>query len=75
MADPRTYHFKLPRYTGPRLPEPPVAWYPGARAHAAHCTSERTAFGDGRVRAFVIHATAGASSSGAMSVMAAHRAS
>ena len=75
MADPRTYHFKLPRYTGPRLPEPPRAWYPGVEAHSPFCTSERTLHGDGRVRAFVIHATAGASSAGAMSVMAAHTAS
>lgn len=69
MADPRTYHFRLPRYAGPRLPEPPNAWYPEVRKHSPLCTSERTARADGRVRAFVIHATAGASSAGAMSVM------
>ena len=69
MADPRAYHFRLPPYAGPRLPEPPNAWYPDVRAHAPLCTSERTARGDGRVRAFVVHATAGSSSAGAMSVM------
>lgn len=75
MPDPRAFHLTLPRYTGPRLPEPPHAWYPGVKAHWTASTSERAARGDGTVRAFVIHATAGASSAGAMTVMQEHRAS
>ncbi|HBG06380.1 MAG: hypothetical protein A2075_00250 [Geobacteraceae bacterium GWC2_58_44] len=69
MADPKTFHFKLPPYQGPPLPEPANSWYPGIKAHHAASTSDRTKKCDGKVRAFVIHATAGASSSGAMSVM------
>lgn len=69
MADPKTYHFKLPRYQGAPLPEPPHAWYPGARDLEPNVTSDRTLHSDGRVRAFVIHATAGVSSRDAMSVM------
>ena len=30
------------------LPEPPHAWFPEVKRHAPHCTSERTARGDGR---------------------------
>lgn len=69
MADPRTYHFKLPRYVGGPIPEPPHAWYPGAREMEDTVTSPRTGKSDGKVRAFVIHATDGADSKGAMSVM------
>lgn len=69
MGDPRRYHFKLPAYSGPRLPEPAHAWYPDVQRHSPLCTSERTAHGDGRIRAVVMHATAGHSSAGAMSVM------
>ena len=75
MGDPTTYHFKLPPYQGPPLPEPPHSWYPGVQAHHAASTSDRTLRSDGKIRAFVIHATAGASSAGAMSVMFNHRAS
>ena len=75
MGTPRTYHFKLPPYRGAPLPEPPGAWYPGVKPHWASCTSERTQRGDGVVRAVVIHATAGSSSAGAMSVLFAHQAS
>ena len=75
MANPKTYHFKLPPYQGPPLPEPPNSWYPGIQAHHIASTSDRTLRSDGRIRAFVIHATAGASSAGAMSVMFNHKAS
>lgn len=75
MGDPVTYHFKLPPYQGSPLPEPPHSWYPGVQAHHAASTSDRTLRSDGKIRAFVIHATAGASSAGAMSVMFNHRAS
>ena len=73
MADPTTFHFRLPRYTGAALPEPPHAWYPGIRGLHPLCTSDRRARGgDGRVRAFVIHATEGDSSAGAVTRMAEH---
>lgn len=75
MADPKTYHFKLPKYKGEKLPEPPVEWFPGVQDHHGDATSPRTLKSDGKVRAFIIHATAGNSSSGAMSVMFAHDAS
>jgi N-acetylmuramoyl-L-alanine amidase len=76
MANPRTFHFRLPPYQGPPIAEPPHAFYPGVQAHWSQATRARTALGhDGRVRAFVIHATAGSNSAGAMSVMFAHRAS
>ncbi|MEW6734416.1 MAG: N-acetylmuramoyl-L-alanine amidase [Acidobacteriota bacterium] len=75
MVDPKTFHFQLPRYEGPPLPEPPRAWYPGVQQHISKSTSDRAFRSDGRVRAIVIHATAGATSAGAMSVMFEHRAS
>ena len=75
MANPKTYHFKLPPYQGVALPEPPNSWYPGIQAHHAASTSDRTQHSDGKIRAFVIHATSGANSSGAMSVMFEHHAS
>lgn len=75
MTDPRTYHFRLPRYQGAPLPEAPNASYPGIDPHLVACTSRRTLHGDGRVRAFVIHATAGYSSSSAMSMLFEHKAS
>lgn len=75
MGNPITYHFELPPYQGTPLPEPPHLWYPGVQAHHAGSTSDRTLRSDGKIKAFVIHATAGASSAGAMSVMFDHRAS
>lgn len=75
MPNPRMFHFKLPPYQGAPLPEPPNSFYPGVQAHWIASTSDRLRRSDGKVRAFVIHATAGGSSSGAMSVMFAHKAS
>jgi N-acetyl-anhydromuramyl-L-alanine amidase AmpD len=75
MANPKEYHFKLPAWNGPQLPEPPHAWYPGVQAVHASTTSDRTVHGDGDVHAFVIHATAGVSSRDAMTVMFGGKAS
>lgn len=75
MADPKTYHFKLPPYTGGPLAAPPNAPFPGVEHHLPFCTSDRTLRGDGRIRAFVIHATAGSSSSGAITTLFSHEAS
>lgn len=75
MATPRSYHFSLPAYQGSALPEPPFSWYPGVHRHHPHCTSDRTLHGDGAIRTFVIHATAGSSAASAMSVLFNHAAS
>jgi N-acetyl-anhydromuramyl-L-alanine amidase AmpD len=75
QADPRTYHFKLPRYQGARHGPPPCAWYPGTREHWPHCTSERTLHSDGRIRAVVIHATVLPTSAEAIGEMLRHRCS
>jgi N-acetylmuramoyl-L-alanine amidase len=75
VPNPREYHFRLPRFSGAPLPEPPHAWYPGAHDCAPRCTSDRLLRGDGKVRAFVLHATAGGSCPGAMSVLLGARAS
>lgn len=75
MPNPEEYHFQLPPWQGAPLPEPPSSWFPGIKEHIDACTSSRTAESDGKIRAFVIHATAGSSSSGAMSVMFKHQAS
>jgi len=75
VPDPKTYHFRLPPWNGGPLAEPANSWYPGVQNVHASSTSDRAAQSDGHVRAFVIHATAGVSSSGAMSVMFASEAS
>jgi hypothetical protein len=75
MPDPKTYHFKLPSYTGGLVAAPPNARFPGVEQHLPSCTSDRTLRGDGRIRAFVIHATAGSSSRGAITTLFSHEAS
>jgi N-acetylmuramoyl-L-alanine amidase len=69
MTDPRTYHFKLPKSKRPSevtLVEP---WYPGVQPYWSRCTTKRSIDPIMGVVAVVIHATAGASSAGAISVM------
>ena len=63
-----------PNMKGRRCAEPPF-WVSGVHQHYPHCTSDRMLHSDGLVRTFVIHATAGSSSSGAMSVLFNHAAS
>lgn len=76
MGDPRTYHFKLPGpFPGAILPEPPNSIFPGIQPLWPQITQNRLLRSDGKIRAFVIHATAGSSSQGAMSVMFERRAS
>lgn len=74
MADPRTYHFKL---TGTRPDDVtiPEIWYPGIKSYWDISTSKRSVHPINGIAAVVIHATAGASSSGAVSVMKAGHAS
>ncbi|MFQ5563598.1 MAG: N-acetylmuramoyl-L-alanine amidase [Parvularculaceae bacterium] len=75
MPDPRQYQFDL--FPDDR-PEPVALaeeWYPGIRETWAGSTSRRIYDPIFGVRAVVIHATAGASSEGAVSVMRAGKAS
>ncbi|MGX1308820.1 N-acetyl-anhydromuramyl-L-alanine amidase AmpD [Amorphus suaedae] len=68
MAEPKTYHFKLPRN---RRPDPfPLneRWYPGIRDYWGTSTIRSVDPIEG-IRAIVIHATAGSSSEGAVSVI------
>lgn len=69
MADPRTYQFTLPKSRRPSevtLVEP---WYPGVQPHWPNCTTRRSVDPIMGVVAVVIHATAGSSSAGAVSVI------
>jgi N-acetylmuramoyl-L-alanine amidase len=69
MADPRSYHFTLPKSRRPgevTLVEP---WYPGVQPFWPHCTTRRSVDPILGVVAVVIHATAGSSSAGAVSVL------
>jgi len=69
MPHPTTYHFTLPTSKRPGdivLNEP---WYPGVQAYWPNCTTERSVNPIMGVVAVVIHATAGSSSAGAISVM------
>src|SRR5574341_2623697 len=69
MADPRNYQFDLPANSRPSdvsLNEP---WYPGIQAFWDRCTSSRIFDAILGIKAVVIHATAGSSSAGAVSVM------
>jgi N-acetylmuramoyl-L-alanine amidase len=69
MGDPTLYQFNLPRSARPSevaLIEP---WYPGIQRYWPTCTTRRSVDPILGVVAVVIHATAGASSEGAISVM------
>jgi N-acetylmuramoyl-L-alanine amidase len=70
MPNPKDLQFDLPTTNRPALISLPEEWYPGVQNYWSKCTSERSV-GDHitGVVAVVIHATAGASSSGAVSVM------
>nr|WP_299387884.1 N-acetylmuramoyl-L-alanine amidase [Allomuricauda sp.] len=73
--EPKDYHFKLPianKPTNIRLPE---VWYPGIKQHWAKCTTKRIYNPIFGVKGIIIHATAGHSSDGAVSVMRAGKAS
>lgn len=70
MPDPTSYHFTLPKSKRPSdevvLEEP---WYPGVQPYWQNCTGTRFVDPIFGVVAVVIHATAGSSSEGAISVM------
>lgn len=75
MADPKTYLFDLPRSGRPAPFAAPEQWYPGVQDFWERSTSSRIFDPILGIKAVVIHATAGGSSSGAVSVMQAGRAS
>lgn len=70
MPNPKEFQFNLPANNTPAPVALPQEWYPGVQNYWARCTSQRST-GDHitGVVAIVIHATAGSSSAGAVSVM------
>lgn len=70
MPTPKDFQFDLPATNRPSPITLPEEWFPGVQNFWARCTSQRSV-GDhiNGIVAVVIHATAGASSSGAVSVM------
>lgn len=75
MADPKTYQFNLPSDAAPTNVKLNEEWYPGIIPYAIAASSERSVDPIMGIRAIVIHATAGASSEGAVSVIKSGRAS
>ncbi|WP_428523608.1 N-acetylmuramoyl-L-alanine amidase [Roseibium sp.] len=69
MADPKTYLFDLPSTKRPSKATIKEEWYPGVKDYWERSTSSRIFDAILGVKAVIIHATAGHSSSGAMSVM------
>lgn len=75
MSNPQTYLFDLPIAGRPESFQLAERWYPGVRDHWAAASTSRSVDAILGIQAIVIHATAGASSSGAMSVLKNHSAS
>ena len=75
MADPHTYQFDLPSDGRPADVTLAEFWYPGVQQFWEASTSRRIFDPILGVRAVVLHATAGGSSDGAVSVMREGRAS
>ena len=75
MPDPRTYHFDLPTAGKPDSLPLAEQWYPGVKDAAFETSSSRIFDPINGIRAVVIHATAGSSSAGAVSVIMDRRAS
>lgn len=69
MANPETYQLDLPTQGRPADVVLPEVWYPGIQAFWERSTSSRMFDAILGIRAVVIHATAGGSSEGAVSVM------
>ncbi len=67
--NPKNYHFKLPKGNKPTNIRLPEVWYPGIQQYWEKSTSKRIYNPIFGVKAIVIHATAGHSSEGAISVM------
>ncbi len=75
MSDPKNYLLDLPKSQRPQSLSIPEKWYPEVRDYWGISTTGRIFDPIDGVRAVVIHATAGVSSEGAMSVMRAGKAS
>ena len=73
--NPKTFQFDLPSSGRPTDVSIPETWYPGIRNYWARCTTKRIPHPINGIKAVVIHATAGGSSEGAVSVMKAGKAS
>jgi N-acetylmuramoyl-L-alanine amidase len=69
MSDPTAFQFDLPASGRPVDAVIPEAWYPGIQRYWESCTGARSVDPIFGIRAVVIHATAGGSSEGAISVM------
>jgi N-acetyl-anhydromuramyl-L-alanine amidase AmpD len=69
MSDPIKYHFKLPKSKRPGEIEISQPWYPGVQPFWSRSTSKRSVDPIFGVTTVVIHATAGSSSEGAVSVI------
>jgi N-acetylmuramoyl-L-alanine amidase len=75
MPDPATYQFNLPKTGRPSDVLLNEVWYPGIQAYWEISTSSRIYDAILGVKAVVVHATAGAGSEGAISVMKEGKAS
>ena len=69
MPNPKTYQFNLPQKGRPSDVILKEVWYPGIQAYWEQSTSSRIFDAILGIKAVVIHATAGSSSAGAISVM------
>jgi N-acetyl-anhydromuramyl-L-alanine amidase AmpD len=69
MSDPKSYQFNLPKSGKPSDVILPEVWYPGIKKYWETCTTKRSVDPILGIKAVVIHATAGGSSAGAISVM------
>ena len=75
MPNPATYQFNLPQRGRPSDVMLNEVWYPGIQAYWETSTSSRIFDAILGIKALVIHATAGSSSAGAVSVMKEGKAS
>ncbi|MDQ3021345.1 MAG: hypothetical protein M3R36_12360 [Bacteroidota bacterium] len=75
MGNPKTYHFKLTSANRPADVVIPELWYPGIKPFIKGSSSQRIFDPIFGIKAVVIHATAGGSSEGAVSVIKSGKAS
>lgn len=69
VADPKKYQFNLPTGSAPSNVQLAEEWYPGIIPYALGASTRRDVDAITGIRAVVIHATAGSSSEGAVSVI------
>lgn len=77
LLDPKDYFFELPSEGRPAMEDSTITeeYYPGIQATWPNCTSNRSDENLNHITTLVIHATVGANSTGAVSVMKAGDAS